>query len=143
MERFLAFVAAAFVITDQRMRREGSQAPPLAMAFVTWWHTHTRTRMDVRPGAARSGQERTDVADGGGGADSVGMTSPPLLLTAKEAAGLLSVSERQLRRLQAAGELSPVRIGGLVRYRRGDVEAVAGVTPRSFRDGAVVKGAAR
>jgi excisionase family DNA binding protein len=48
-----------------------------------------------------------------------------LLVTVKEAAALLRVSEDTLDRLAAYGKLRKVRIGRSVRYRRSDVEAFA------------------
>lgn len=48
----------------------------------------------------------------------------PLLLTPRDAAQLLSISERSLARLAAAGEILPVRLGGgrIVRYPRSVLE---------------------
>ena len=49
-------------------------------------------------------------------------TITPLLLTAKEAARSLSVSERTLWAMTQAGEIPAVRRGRLVRYDRRDLE---------------------
>jgi excisionase family DNA binding protein len=45
-----------------------------------------------------------------------------LLVTAKEAARLLSISERTLWTLTNAGTIQPVRIGRAVRYAVGELE---------------------
>lgn len=47
---------------------------------------------------------------------------PPLLVTRREAARLLCVTERTLQRREADGVLKPIRLGGCVRYRRRDIE---------------------
>ena len=47
----------------------------------------------------------------------------PLLVTARDAAKLLAVSERTLWGLTAAGELPAVRIGRAVRYSVSDLKA--------------------
>lgn len=47
----------------------------------------------------------------------------PLLVTPREAARLLSVSERTLWSIAAAGEIPRVRIGRAVRYRVADLRA--------------------
>lgn len=45
------------------------------------------------------------------------------LLTAKAVGEVLSLSKRQIFRLNSAGKIpAPVRIGGSVRWRQGDVE---------------------
>jgi excisionase family DNA binding protein len=49
----------------------------------------------------------------------------PLLLDAPAAARALSVSTRTLHRLTASGELSPVYVGRLTRYRFSDLEHFA------------------
>ncbi len=55
----------------------------------------------------------------------------PLLLTAKQAARRLLCSERTLQRRVAAGHLSPVRNGRIVRFRVTDIDAAINETPRS------------
>jgi excisionase family DNA binding protein len=45
-----------------------------------------------------------------------------LLVTSKEAAGVLSISERTLFTLTAEGELPSVRVRGSVRYAWGDLQ---------------------
>jgi excisionase family DNA binding protein len=50
-----------------------------------------------------------------------------LLLDLHDTAAALGVSERTVQRMTVAGHLEAVRIGRAVRYRRADVEALAGV----------------
>lgn len=52
--------------------------------------------------------------------------SERLLVTASEAAKMLAISVRHVRRLQAIGILAPVRLGGAVRFRLEDVKRLAG-----------------
>lgn len=47
---------------------------------------------------------------------------PVLLLKPRDAAKILSVCERTVWKLAKAGELHPVRIGGLVRYSYADLQ---------------------
>lgn len=56
--------------------------------------------------------------------DGAGIDVPePVLLTAADVASLLKVSKRTLWRMQSAGRLpSPIRIGGIVRWRLVEVE---------------------
>ena len=49
--------------------------------------------------------------------------TPPAILTRREAARFLSVSERQVWNLQNDGRLPHVRIGRSVRFRVSDLEA--------------------
>lgn len=49
--------------------------------------------------------------------------TPVLLLTAREAAKALAVSERTLFNLTKAGRLPAVRIGTSVRYRPADLQS--------------------
>jgi excisionase family DNA binding protein len=49
---------------------------------------------------------------------------PPLLVTRKEAARLLAVTERHLQNLERDGLFKPVRLGASVRYRRSDIDEV-------------------
>ena len=51
-----------------------------------------------------------------------------ILLREREVAELLGVSLRTVGRLAERGTLDRVRIGGVTRYRRSDVEALAGPT---------------
>lgn len=46
----------------------------------------------------------------------------PLLISAKHAARLLSISERYLYTLTQRGELACIRMGRSVRYRTGDIQ---------------------
>ena len=50
---------------------------------------------------------------------------PAVLVTLKEAAKLLAISERTLWQLQADGRLPSVRIGRCLRFRVSDIEAFA------------------
>lgn len=49
----------------------------------------------------------------------------PLMLTRKQAAKLLAISESSLTRLEKAGVFRPVRLGNAVRHFRQDIEATA------------------
>jgi excisionase family DNA binding protein len=49
---------------------------------------------------------------------------PPILITRREAARLMSVTERHLQNLERDGVFKPVRLGASVRYRRAEVDAV-------------------
>ena len=51
----------------------------------------------------------------------------PAVLTISEAARLMRISVRTVRRLVATGELSAVRIGRCIRFRRADVERFLGL----------------
>jgi excisionase family DNA binding protein len=56
-----------------------------------------------------------------------------LLMDTSEAAEVLAVSQRQVERLVASGELPSVRVGGARRIRRADLEAyVAQLAPSPF-----------
>ena len=48
---------------------------------------------------------------------------PPILITRREAARLLAVTERHLQNLERDGLFKPVRLGTAVRYRRDAIEA--------------------
>lgn len=49
----------------------------------------------------------------------------PILLRTREVAALTGVSPRTVEYWRERGVLEPVRIGGVTRYRRSDVEALA------------------
>lgn len=68
---------------------------------------------------ASGGLQRTsfDTLDGDGDTSRV-----PLLLEPEDAARVLSVSERTLRRLAKDGELRAVKIGNLTRFAPEDLE---------------------
>lgn len=70
---------------------------------------------------ASSSQQPTNIDTTRPGSDAEPV--PPLAVDYPEAARMLTVSERQLRRIVAAGHLPKIRIGGLVRFRRRDLEA--------------------
>ena len=48
------------------------------------------------------------------------------LLTKDQVAELLQVSRRTVERMEETGELEPVRIGRMVRYRPEDIDAFIG-----------------
>lgn len=52
------------------------------------------------------------------------LPAKPGLLPVKEAAGMMGVSKRTVERMVERGEIRPVRIGRLVKFRRNDVEKV-------------------
>lgn len=54
-------------------------------------------------------------------------TEDSSLLTAKEVRGIIGVTDKTLHVWDKTGFLPRVRIGGVVRYRRADVERVAQV----------------
>jgi excisionase family DNA binding protein len=54
----------------------------------------------------------------------VAETTQPVLLTSKEVARLLAISERAVFSLAKSGQLPKVRFGAAVRYRRSDVLAL-------------------
>lgn len=51
-----------------------------------------------------------------------GNDPPPLLLTQAETGRLLSCSRWSVRRLVAGGFLHPIKLRGLIRYKRTDVD---------------------
>ena len=54
----------------------------------------------------------------------------PKLMTYDEAASVLACSVRQVKRLVSAGDLTPIKLGGLSRLRVADVESLANpITP--------------
>jgi excisionase family DNA binding protein len=55
----------------------------------------------------------------------------PVLLTRKEVARMLAVTERHIQNMDKAGLFRPIKIGECVRYRRSDVEE----TIRRLADG--------
>jgi excisionase family DNA binding protein len=70
---------------------------------------------------ARQGQAGTAVEKPGAALEAEQVS--PRLLTYADAAALLHVGERTIKRLVAAGALSPLRIGGSVRLRLSDIDA--------------------
>jgi predicted DNA-binding transcriptional regulator AlpA len=48
---------------------------------------------------------------------------PSLLITRREAARLMSVSQRHLYNLERAGWFTPIRLGHAIRYSRADIAA--------------------
>ena len=67
----------------------------------------------------------------------------PLLLDVADVAALLRVSKRTVANMLRDGRLTAVRIGGAVRVRRADVEALVAGRPATarFLDSAEVKDA--
>lgn len=107
-------LGAALDAHCRRLRIDGRAIPPeialLRDAFV-----------------ARSGQERPIVA----GAGDVGETeSMALAFDYRDAGTLLGVSERQIRRLVAVGDLPAVRIGRNVRISGEDLKRFLADHPR-------------
>jgi excisionase family DNA binding protein len=51
-------------------------------------------------------------------------SEPSILITRREAARLMAVTERQLQNLEKQGVFPVVRLGTAVRYRRSDIDAV-------------------
>jgi len=74
------------------------------------------------------GQAETDDAHGHGGL--------PVMLTVDDVAGMLRCSSRSVYRLADAGRLPrPVKLGGLVRWRRETIEDwIARGCPRAARE---------
>jgi excisionase family DNA binding protein len=54
---------------------------------------------------------------------------PQLLLTYEAAAVVLALSVRTLKRRIAAGDVTPVMVGGLPRIRRADLDAYVAALP--------------
>jgi excisionase family DNA binding protein len=52
------------------------------------------------------------------------LQNEPVLLTVKETARLFRVTRKTLERWEAAGILAPTRVGGIVRYRSQDIDAL-------------------
>lgn len=57
------------------------------------------------------------------------MTTAPLVIKQKDAAAMLSVSTRTLRRWTEDGTIPSVTIGRLVRYRVSDLESLVADAP--------------
>ena len=49
-----------------------------------------------------------------------------LLLTQQEAFGLLGIGRTSFHKLVKKGAITPVNVGGIPRYRRTDIQAIAG-----------------
>jgi excisionase family DNA binding protein len=73
---------------------------------------------------ARSGQERTEIDFVGAITDAFNRHEA-LLLRPREAARMLGISERTLRRRVAQGAVTAVRSGGLLRFRVDDLKEFA------------------
>lgn len=105
-------------------RRNGASVPSWLPPFVA--------AMERNPATGGHGRPEFDgLADGLDGAGVFVRTGPPMLLTMPEAAAVLGLSERTIRRLVAAGEITPVKVLGRPRLRRDDLTAyVAGLSQR-------------
>ncbi len=121
LDELLAFAANAFASAARTRQRNGLPVPPLALTIARWCAD-----------TARSGTARQPLADLTEAGDR-GPMERPLLLTIPAAAVLLSVSERTIRNMCADGRLTPVKIGGATRIRRGDVDALVAARPASPR----------
>lgn len=75
---------------------------------------------------ARRGQVGTNPSPAPARVDTAPMPTERLLATENQTAELLSCSTRTVRRMAADGRLDPVRLGGVTRYRRSDIDAIAG-----------------
>lgn len=51
------------------------------------------------------------------------------LLTAEQVAKWLQVTTRTIRRMVASGTLRPVKIGGIVRFRKADIDGMIAPDP--------------
>jgi excisionase family DNA binding protein len=69
------------------------------------------------------------------------MPNLDVLLTKREAAGVLRCSTRQVERLIASGSLHAVKVGGSTRIRTEDLTTFVAdlASPRSFRDATISK----
>jgi excisionase family DNA binding protein len=89
-----------------------------------------RTRAAIPPTSPQQG--RSGVFLGGrryspvSAATAPRETERPELLTAAEVAGWLRISDDSVYRLVAAGQLRAVKVGGLWRFRRADIEELLG-----------------
>jgi excisionase family DNA binding protein len=87
---------------------------------------------------ARSGQQRPNVAVDGPGGDGGGVT--PLLVGYRDAAAVLGVGERTVRRLVADGTLPSMRVGQRVLVHVDDLAAYAASLRHDWRADIVTKG---
>lgn len=118
IDELLAFMAHAIVRHAEVWRRNGARLPALAIPLA---------RCCV---AAQGGTARNQLGDGAAVGDGGDMASPEaLLLTTRQVAKLLQVSERTVRAMVADGRLSAVKLGSATRIPRGDVEALAAGPP--------------
>lgn len=104
-------MAWALRMYDESARRNGLSAPPEFAAFA-----RVLGSVGVSEGQRGSivGDPREATEDRSHEAD---------LVTYREAAGLLRCSVSTVKRRVAAGELVPVRIGGVARLSRSDLTA--------------------
>jgi excisionase family DNA binding protein len=127
-EALCEFIAGAIAKAVTVDLRNGRQPPRMALPLAQLLHT-----------AASGGTARQDIDRPRKGQDTGTMAAPSFLVDAREAAHLLSVCERTVRTMAADGRLVAVKIGGAVRYRRADLEALVAASPRTFRDSVSVK----
>ncbi len=132
LEELAAFLAHAIVRHVEVWKRNGQAPPALAVPLAGWLV------------AARHGTERKPLDRRAGSGDGGGMApETPLLLTTRQVARLLQVSERTVRTMLADGRLQAVKLGTATRIPRGEVEKLAlpscSASPR-FIDHVDVKG---
>ena len=107
-DTFSAFVSVL------RVARSGDLVHFFAMALVSDMVTSGAGAMGVRPHvAAHHTPERNMPATA---------PPPPILVSLREAARLLAVSDRHLWQLQRDGVLPVVRVGRALRFRIADLE---------------------
>jgi hypothetical protein len=110
-----AYVCGALQDFSRRLRHNGQSVPADFYDYERMFG-----RRALRPPTAPSGQDRTNVAPAPEPSETRPMNHESLV-TQREAAHLTGISERSIRRMQAAGELTPVRYRRSVRYRLGDL----------------------
>ena len=111
--------------------RNGGSVPPLALLIADWCTEAAKGCTGVQ-NLAPTGRRSHDRD-----------VTPALLLDLGEVAALLRVSKRTVASMIKDGRLAVMRIGGAVRVRRGDIEALVAGQPASprFLDRAETKGA--
>lgn len=108
-------LAAAVAEHVRRLRRDGLAVPA------------ELTRLTAAISAS-GGPERPTLDDASSRVDSAGMQ--PLTVDYRDAAEVLGVSERSVRRAVRAGDLPAVRVAGSVRIRTADLTGyVEGLAP--------------
>lgn len=119
IDELLAFLAHAIVRHAEVWRRNGARLPALAIPLARWCV------------AAQGGTARNRLGEGAAVGDGGDMAPPneALVLTTRQVAKLLQVSERTVRAMVADGRLPAVKLGSATRIPRGDVEALAAGPP--------------
>jgi excisionase family DNA binding protein len=123
LEELAAFAALALAKQVRVSAKNGKHVPASVVELAA-----LLLRMAAPDGAQRPTRDRPAKGPHNR------VMADPLLLTTVDVARLLAVSERTVRAMAADGRLTAVRIGGSVRYRRADIEALIAASPRSFRD---------